>query len=449
MFDLPYQVEFALNKLNTAGFEAYVVGGSVRDILRGVAPDDYDITTSATPAQTMEVFKGEKIIETGLKHGTVTLLKADMPLEITTYRIDGDYIDNRRPDTVIFTPNLTEDLARRDFTVNACAYSKKGGLVDVFGGREDLNRKIIRCVGEPDRRFNEDALRIMRAIRFASSLGFKIEENTKKSIFKNKNLLKNISCERIAVELVKLLMGKNAKEIILEFYEVLEVILPEIGGMKGFDQKNSWHIYDILTHTAVAVENAPLSPALKLSALLHDCGKVECFSVDEGGVGHFYGHPEASYEKAKTALKRLKFDNDTISTVLTLIKYHDAPLSPEKPEVKKVLNLLSPDIFFMLLDLKRADNLAQNPKMTNGILSTIENLEKTAKEILKNGECFRIKDLAVNGNDLISVGVPAGKELGKALEFLLTAVITEQVENNKEELLRYFEQKTNNVGSIN
>ena len=436
MFVLPPQVEFALNKLNNVGYEAYIVGGCVRDILRGETPSDYDITTSAEPEQTKAVFSGERIVETGIKHGTVTLLKNGMPLEITTYRIDGDYTDNRRPNSVKFTETLTEDLARRDFTVNAMAYSPKTGVTDAFGGKEDLKNGIIRCVGDADRRFNEDALRIMRAIRFASVLDFEIEQKTKESIFKNKNLLKNISVERIAVELLKLLSGKNARKVILDYFEVLEVILPEISGMKGFDQKSRWHVYDILNHTALAVEKSPEAPVLRLAALLHDCGKVDSFTVDERGVGHFYGHPEVSYEKAKTALARLKFDNATTAAVLTLIKYHDMPIEPTKPAVKKVLKLLGADLFFKLLDIKRADNLAQNLELTKDVLKTIDNIENIAKEIIKNNECFCLKTLAVTGADLINIGIPTGKELGEKLEFLLDAVINERAENKKEELLK-------------
>lgn len=437
MFVLPPQVEFAIDKLTAAGYEAYIVGGCVRDVMRLAEPSDYDITTSALPEQVIAVFKGEKIIETGLKHGTVTLLKEGMPLEITTYRIDGDYTDNRRPNSVTFTANIKEDLARRDFTVNAMAFSPKIGIVDAFGGKKDLKSGIIRSVGDADRRFNEDALRIMRALRFASVLGFTIADSTKKSIIKNRELLKNISAERIAAELIKLLCGKNAKDIILEYYEVLEVILPEIKGMQGFDQKNRWHIYDVLTHTAVAVENTPSIPALKLAALLHDCGKPDTFFTDDKGVGHFYGHPEISFKKAKTAFARLKLDNATTELALTLIKYHDTPIEPTEKAVKRALNKITPDVFFSLLDIKRADNLAQNPELTADALVTIDTLGKIAKEIIKKGECFCLKDLAVNGNDLINAGIPAGKELGKALDFLLDAVINERVKNEKQALLSY------------
>lgn len=438
MFELPNSVSFALNKLNTAGFEAFIVGGSVRDILRQKAPTDYDITTSATPEQTMAVFKGEKIIETGLKHGTVTLLKDGMPLEITTYRIDGDYTDNRRPNQVSFTKSLAEDLARRDFTINAMAFSEKAGVVDLFGGSDDLQNKIIRTVGDADRRFNEDALRIMRAIRFASVLGFDIEESTKKSIFKNKNLLKNISAERIATELIKLLCGQNAKKIIIEYFEVLEVILPEISQMKDFNQNNPHHIYNLLEHTAVAVENTPAEAPLRLAMLLHDCGKPDALTTDECGVNHFYGHPEISAQKAKAALSRLKLDNATANLALELIEHHDADINPTEKSVKRALNKYTPEVFFKLLDIKKADNLAQSPKYNR--INEIEALKALATEIINKNDCYSIKQLAVNGNDLINLGLTAGKKIGKALDFLLDAVISEKAENTKDALIDFLKE---------
>lgn len=439
MFNLPSAVEIAINSLNSAGYEAYIVGGCVRDFLLQKTPSDYDIATSATPLETEKVFEGERIIETGLKHGTVTLIKNGMPLEITTYRIDGKYHDNRRPEDVTFTKSLEEDLARRDFTVNAMAYSKKTGVVDIFGGRSDLKNKIIRCVGNADRRFKEDALRIMRALRFASVLGFEIEKDTKKSIFDNRFLLKNISAERISAELSKLLCGENVKDVILEFSEVLEIVLPEIRGMKGFEQKNPHHIYDVLTHTAVATQNAPKETALRLAIFFHDCGKPDTFKLDEKGVGHFHGHPIKSCEKARRAMGRLKFDNATTDLVLTLVKYHDTAIEPTEKGVKKALNKYSPQVFFKLLDIKRADNSAKNPKCNNK--SEIDLLEKLAKDILSNGECFSLKDLAVKGKDIINLGVPVGKEIGNCLDFLLRAVINNEVQNQKENLINFLKEK--------
>ena len=338
-----------------------------------------------------------------------------------------------------FTKSLTEDLARRDFTINAMAFSEKTGIVDPFGGEADLQNKIIRSVGDADRRFNEDALRIMRAIRFAAVLGFEIENETKKSIFKNKNLLKNISSERIAAELVKLLCGKNAKQIIIDYFEVLEVILPEIGKMKNFNQNNPHHIYPLLEHTAIAVENTPAEPPLRLAMLLHDCGKPDALTIDERGVSHFYGHPEISAQKAQAALSRLKLDNATVNLAVELIKHHDVDITPTEKSVKKTLNKYTPEVFFKLLEVKMADNLAQNPKYNR--IDEIKALKTMATEIINRKECFAVKHLAVNGRDLINIGIPAGKELGKALDFLLNAIINEKVENTKDALIDFLKEK--------
>lgn len=436
MFELPEQVSFALNELTNAGFEAYIVGGSVRDALMGEVPCDYDITTSATPEETKAVFLKEKVIETGLKHGTVTVIIKGMPLEITTFRIDADYSDNRHPDKVQFTRTLKEDLARRDFTVNALAFSEKTGLVDCFSGKTDLENKIIRCVGDADKRFNEDALRIMRALRFSAVLGFEIEKETKKAIHKNKELLKKVSSERIAAELLKLICGKDAKNIILNYAEVLCVVLPEISDMIGFDQRNPHHIYDVLTHSAVAVENIPPLPHLRLAALLHDCGKPATFTVDDAGVGHFYGHAEISHIKAEAALNRLKLDNATKNRVLTLIKYHDVQILPTEKSVKRALNKLSPEVFFDLLELKKADNLAQSPEYRER-LAICNELKNQAEKILSQKQCFSLKDLAVNGSDLINLGFKPGKRLGDALDGLLNAVIEDEVKNEKAALTEY------------
>ena len=290
---LPAQVNTALARLHDAGYEAYIVGGCVRDRIMGREPKDYDITTSALPEQTAAVFAGERIIETGMKHGTVTVLLDGEPLEITTFRIDGTYSDSRHPDAVTFTPSLREDLARRDFTMNAMAYSSETGLVDPFGGQADIAAKYIRCVGDPDLRFREDALRILRALRFSSVLGFPIEPETDGAARYLCLLLKKISAERVFSELKQLLCGPDVRRVLLDYAGVLGAVLPEILPMQGFDQRNPHHCYDILEHTAAAVEAMPPEPALRLAALLHDVGKPECFFTDEDGVGHFYGHPKA------------------------------------------------------------------------------------------------------------------------------------------------------------
>ncbi|MBQ5565782.1 MAG: HD domain-containing protein, partial [Clostridia bacterium] len=334
MIFLPDEVKTAIEKISKNGFEAYIVGGCVRDSLLGKTPKDYDITTSASPQEVEKIFSDCRVIETGIKHGTVTVLINSMPLEITTFRIDSEYVDNRHPESVTFTKSLREDTARRDFTMNAIAYNNFTGICDFYGGETDIKNKIVRCVGNPDLRFNEDALRIMRAIRFSSVLGFEIEENTRSSIFKNKELLKNISSERIAAELVKLLCGKNAKKVLCEYIDILGVVMPELLPMKDFDQRNAHHIYDIWTHTAVAVENIEPAPILRLTALFHDIGKPECFFM-KNGQGHFYGHAAVSEKISDNILKRLKFDNTSRETITTLVKLHDIQIEETETAVKR------------------------------------------------------------------------------------------------------------------
>lgn len=436
MFQLPKQVLTALDMLEGAGHEAFIVGGCVRDILLGKTASDYDITTSALPNRVLQVFRDFKCIEIGIKHGTVTVIIDGMNLEITTFRTETTYSDNRHPDEVIFTPNLEDDLSRRDFTVNAMAYNHSHGLVDAFGGKEDLKNQLIRCVGDPKTRFEEDALRIMRGLRFASVLGFEIEENTAKAMKESKDLLLNVSGERIAIELKKLLCGKQADKILVEFHTILEVVLPEIKGMSDFDQKSPYHIYDILNHTAMTLKNIPAEPHLRLAALLHDCGKADCFSVDEKGVGHFFGHCEIGSEKADVALSRLKFDNLTKNAVTRVIKYHGMQIENTKKSVKRALNKLTPPLFYDLLELQKADTLALSSDCFSR-LDHLENLKAMAEKIINENECFSLKNLSLNGGDLIALGMKSGREMGNTLNLLLDAVIDGKVENEKSKLIEY------------
>lgn len=433
MISIPSEVATALDMLTGSGFEAFIVGGCVRDSLLGKAPKDYDITTSALPSEVEEVFKNYRIIETGIKHGTVTVLIDGTPLEITTYRIDSDYTDNRHPNSVDFTKSLYEDTARRDFTMNAIAYNDKSGLVDYYGGENDILKGIIRCVGNADRRFKEDALRILRAIRFSSVLGFNIEDSTKQAIFRNKELLTKISQERIASELVKLLCGKNVRKVLVEYIDVLGVVIPELLPMKDFDQHNYHHIYDVLTHTAVSVENIEPQSVLRLAALFHDIGKPHCFTLVDG-TGHFYGHASISAEIADRILERLKFDNATRKTVGKLIRLHDVQIECRENVVKRSLNKNSPEIFFMLLKLKKADTLALNPKYCDR-LELFDELESLAYEILEKNACFSLKDLSVNGSDIMSLGVSPGKKIGIILNLLLEDVINGKIPNERDCLL--------------
>ncbi len=435
MINLPYEVKLAIEKLNENGYEAYIVGGCVRDSLMGCTPKDYDITTSAEPGETETVFRDFRVIETGIKHGTVTVVINNIPLEITTFRIDSEYLDNRHPKNVTFTKSLEEDTARRDFTMNALAYNNEKGLCDFYGGGSDIKNKIIRCVGDADKRFNEDALRIMRALRFSSVLGFDIEENTKTAMFNNKHLLKNISSERLASELVKLLCGENVKKILLEYIDILGVFIPELLPMKGFEQHNKHHIYDVWTHTAVAAENIDASPVLRLAALFHDVGKPQCFFMKDG-EGHFYGHAEISSAIAENVLSRLKFDNATKNTVIKLVKIHDVQIEETDKAIKRCLNKHTPPIFFMLLKLKRADTLAQSG-ICRDRLEYISRLEAQANELLNSNVCFSLNDLAVNGNDLIALGLKPGRQLGSILNTLLEKVISGELQNNKEVMIDY------------
>ena len=423
-----------LIQLNQAGYEAYVVGGCVRDMLMGVTPHDYDITTSATPDEVKFVFSGFRVIETGLKHGTLTVLVDGEPFEITTYRLESTYSDNRHPDGVVFTRSLTEDLARRDFTVNAIAYNPKEGIVDPFGGQMDIKNKILRCVGVPYERFSEDALRILRLVRFASTLGFTIDNETKDAAFQLKDNLRFVSAERIQNELCKLLCGKSAGDVITEFCEILAVFMPEFLAMKNFDQKNPHHIYDVLTHTAKTVDGVAFEKTLRLAALLHDIGKPSVFSIDDNGIGHFYNHASVGFQIADEILTGLNFDNSTKNTVVRLVKWHDIQIDATETAVKRALGKMTPEFFFLLLALKRADNLAQNP-LYHDRQAYYNQLETLAQEILARQECLTIKELAINGSDLLRLGVPQGRMIGNLLHTLLQEVLNNQIPNEKNVLL--------------
>lgn len=435
---LPHQALWTLSKLNTAGFEAFLVGGCVRDLLMGREPGDYDITTAAMPEQVESVFAGERIIETGLKHGTVTVLREGLPLEITTYRRDLAYSDHRHPDAVCFTPRLEDDLARRDFTVNAMAFHPDRGLVDCFGGREDIENRVIRCVGRPERRFDEDALRILRALRFASALGFSVDPATAAAAMARRELLDHVSRERIAVELTKLLCGRDAERVITGFWQILAVPIPELAAMAGFDQRSKYHCYDVLTHCAAACAAVPPDRLTRWAALLHDVGKPACFTLDEAGRGHFYGHAKVSGEIAEAVLIRLRFDRDTVRRVTTLVALHDYPIDPPEgaPEkaVKKLLNRLGTEDFFRLLEVKRGDAAAHAPEY-RGRVRACDRLEALARELIAQEACFCLRDLAVKGSDLLALGMTPGPAVGRLLKRLLEAVLNDETENRREALL--------------
>lgn len=433
--NIPTDVQKIIDTLYKNGYNAYIVGGCVRDSIMRKNPSDWDICTSSLPKETLKCLEKSNVSENGLKHGTVTVCYDKIPYEITTFRVDGDYFDNRHPEKVTFVRNLRDDLARRDFTVNAMAYNNREGLCDFFGGVSDIENKLIRCVGEPDKRFNEDGLRIMRALRFASVLGFDIDKKTSDSIHRNCSLLKNISAERIMSELIKLLSGQNVEKVLLDYSDVMCVIIPEIKPMIGLNQHNPHHIYDVWEHTVKAVANTPADKILRLSALFHDIGKPKTFFTGKDGIGHFYGHPEVSEKITQNILRRLKFDNKTSEQVRMLVKTHDIQIIPEAKYLRRVLAKTGAEMFRRLLYIKRADALAQNPIYISEKLEYIDNLEKIFNEQLKELSDFTLKSLAVNGNDLIKLGITDGKQIGKCLKKLFAMVIDGNVKNDKNILL--------------
>ena len=432
--DMPKNVDTAINLLQSAGFEAYAVGGCVRDSLLGKTPNDWDITTSAKPEDMKSVFADFHCIDTGIKHGTVTVVIDGEPLEITTFRLDGEYEDNRHPKSVTFTSNLGADLGRRDFTVNAMAYSKKTGTVDLFGGENDLKNKIIRCVGDPDRRFNEDALRILRALRFASALDFEIEEKTAQSLLKNCALLGNISEERISKELLKLVCGKGAKRILTDFAPVLFEILPELQPMYKNSHDNPHHCYDIYEHTLIAVESIDPEPTLRFAMLLHDCGKPAVKKFDENGVAHFYGHQRISAEISAQILARLKVSNKFRDEILFLVSNHDRwELYENTEKMPRYLSKFGLDGVLKLLKVMRADVLAQSPEYRYR-LDQIADAEEIAKNLAAQKPCLSLSELQINGRTLMDIGIPQGRKLGAVLAQLLDEVIDGVTKNTQEAL---------------
>ncbi len=433
---IPPRVDSILQILAQNGIEAYVVGGCVRDSLLGKEPEDWDVTVSAPPEEIERALSGFRIIETGLKHGTVTVLSAGLPVEVTTYRIDGAYSDGRHPDEVRFTRNLREDLARRDFTVNALACGRDGKIVDCFGGRDDLEQKLIRCVGDPDRRFREDGLRILRALRFSSVLGFSIEPATAQSLLRNRELLNHIAMERIGSEFVKLLCGIAAAPVLREFREAVAQFIPEIRGSFDFMQNNPHHVYDVWEHTLQSVAAIEPDPILRLTMFLHDLGKPRRYTEDEQGIGHFYGHAEDSAALAEPILNRLRLDRHTIRDVVLLVRWHDIPVAPDETILRRRLNRFGEQNLRRLLKIRVADTMAKSPAHREE-LDTLRNIETILDRILAEGQCFTLKDLAVNGKDLAEIGIVPGPETGETLKLLLNAVMEGHCVNRRAPLLEY------------
>ena len=435
--NIPEDANELIHTLQNNGHSAYIVGGCVRDSILGRTPHDWDICTSATPSEMLEIFKDKKIIETGLQHGTVTVVVNGEPYEITTYRIDGIYSDNRRPDAVTFTDKLVEDLRRRDFTINAMAYNDEEGLIDPFNGMEDIKYKKISCVGFAEDRFGEDALRILRAIRFAAQLEFTIMPGTDREIHKQYKNLENISIERINSEFCKIASSDDFCVELLLYKDVFSLFIPELKDMFDFPQNNPWHIWDVFGHTIHAVEYCDSDDlVVRLAVFFHDFGKPHSYQDGEDGIRHFKGHGKVSADMTDSIMKRLRFDNETRNNVVELVYYHDATFEVGKKYVKRWLNKIGEKQFRRLLQVKKADNKAQNLELSSDRIKELSEIEALIDEVLQEDECFSLKDLAVNGKDLIGVGYKAGKELGNTLNKLLQLVIDGDCPNEKEKLLQ-------------
>lgn len=438
--DIPKEVVEIISKLNQKGYEGYIVGGCVRDLLMDRTPKDWDLTTSAKPEEVKAIFK--RTYDTGIAHGTVTVILNKKHFEITTYRIEGIYEDHRRPKEVIFTNDLEEDLSRRDFTMNAIAYHPKEGFIDPTGGIEDIKKKSIRCVGDPHKRFEEDALRMLRGIRFSSQLNFIIEEHTLEAIKTNAHLISYISGERIKDELDKILLSGYTNKFLL-LYEtcILKFILPEVDQCFKVEQNHPHHVDNVGIHTLKSLEAVDKILTLKWTMLLHDIGKPDHKTTDEKGINHFHGHVEKSVKLAEKIMIRLKFDKKSMNHILKLIEWHDRRIKEDKKSVKEALYHIGEEAFLDLLKIQRADAKAQNPIYYKDKKEKVNNLYTIYEEVKTNKECFTLKDLAINGNDLIKIGIKEGTKIGEILEYLLKTVIENPEFNQRETLLSYAKEK--------
>ena len=431
---IPENVRTLLNALKSRGYEAYAVGGCVRDSLLSVEPKDWDICTNAAPEKTKECFADYRLFEAGIKHGTVSVVLDGEVYEITTYRIDGEYSDNRRPDSVSFTGDISLDLARRDFTVNAMAYNDETGIVDPYGGIEDLKRRLIRCVGNPEKRFDEDALRILRALRFASTYSFEIEKSTSKAILAKKALLHNIAAERISSELTGLLCCKGVEAVLNEYREVLAEFMPEIRDSFDFDQRSKHHCFDVWRHTVRAVSIIEPEPLLRMSMLLHDLGKPAVCTADPDGTRHFKGHPKISTKLAGNILRRLRFSSAFCEDCLKLVEYHDVRFSGKRPQLRRVIRDIGEENTKRLFKLQYADTMAQSDYRREEKLSALEAEKELFEQLMRENECFSLRQLAVNGNDIKALGF-SGREIGRVLDTLLTEVLDDKIQNEKSSLI--------------
>lgn len=437
---LPEKVNMIIHTIWAAGFEAYAVGGCVRDSILGRVPDDWDITTSAKPEDIKKLFK--RTIDTGIEHGTVTVMLGKEGFEVTTYRIDGEYEDSRHPKEVTFTSNLREDLKRRDFTINAMAYNDEVGLVDIFEGILDIEKKVIRCVGNAKERFTEDALRMMRAVRFSAQLGYSIDEGTKEAIKELAPTLQKISAERIQVELVKLVTSNNPDYLRIAYETGITVqVLPEFDLCMKTEQNNPHHMYSVGEHTLWAMKYIQADKVLRLAMLFHDMGKPEALTTDEKGIHHFYGHNEISSQIAREVLRRLRFDNDTIHKVERLVFYHDYRPNLTDKSIRRFVTKIGKELFPFYLLVQKADAMAQSEYKREEKLHNIETADKIFQGIMEREECLCLKDLAVTGKDLIDLGIKPGKEIGEILNKFLEMVIENPELNQKEILLNNLSKK--------
>ena len=424
-----------LNRLKEHGYRAYVVGGCVRDSLLGLAPKDWDICTSARPEEMQAIFRDFHVVETGLKHGTLTVVLHHVPYEVTTFRTDGLYTDHRHPDAVTFVREVEADLSRRDFTVNAMAFCPEEGVIDLFGGVEDIGRRLIRCVGDPEERFGEDALRILRALRFASVYGFDVEERTGEAARRMAEDLKLVAPERIRAELAKLLCGQAAERVLRTYPDVIGTVLPEILPGIGFDQRTPYHRYDVWEHTLRTLTAVPPVEVLRWTMLLHDAGKPAAFTLDDKGVGHAYGHQRISAEMAENAFDRLRMDRATRDRAVLLILHHDIAMSPEPPVLLRLLNRLGEEAVRQLIEVQRADRMGKGTAAAGDAEAWAAGIREALDRILAEQTCFRLDQLAVNGRDLAAAGMKPGREMGVVLQSLLEAVMAGEVPNRREALL--------------
>lgn len=435
MIRLPEKVKNLISTLQEAGFEAFAVGGCVRDSLLGRKPNDWDLCTSATPDEMKSVFCDFRVIETGLQHGTLTVLMDGEAFEITTYRIDGEYSDGRRPDEVTFTSKIEDDLARRDFTINAMAYNDTAGLVDPFGGQSDLACGLLRCVGEPAQRFTEDSLRILRCVRFASQLDYIIENSTTDAMYECLPLLKRVAVERIRTEFDKLLCGPAASGVLREHRGIIADFIPEIRPMFDLDQKNDYHIYDVWEHTLHVLQHIPADPKLRLAAFFHDIGKPPTMTVTDEDWGHFYGHEAAGAGITNSVMRRLKYDNETREDVISVIDAHKIVFQQTQRHARRCLAKLGEPRLRMLIELELADVKSQNPAFTGGRAENILAFSDLVDEVLAGQQCFSMKDLAVSGRDLMDADIPQGPEIGRILKILLEQVIEGKLPNERQALM--------------